>query len=62
MVRLGCSKNDPFLTHKGNFQCPERWEGGCLKNVFNLYRMPGKVEEGIVNFLSWGVWIFSGNH
>ena len=58
---MGCSKKDPYLTHRGNFRRPERGGGrDCLKNVLNLYRMSGEGEGGIANFLRGGVWIFSG--
>ena len=46
-MKMGCSKKDPFPTHRGNFHRPKRVEGNHLK-VLNLYRMSG--EGGIVNF------------
>ena len=36
--KIGCSKNDPYLTHRRNYRCPKGGRG-CQKNVLNFYGM-----------------------
>ena len=57
---LGCSKKDPYPTHRENFRRPERGGRDCLKNVLNLYRM-SREGRGVLPISPMGVaWIFSG--
>ena len=58
---LGCSKKEPYPTHRGNFSCPERESQRgesyeeCLKFVQDVHK------GGIVNFLHGGIDIFLNN-
>ena len=51
---MGCSKKDPYPTHRGNFRRPESGGRDCLKTVLSLSRMSREGGGGVLLISSVG--------